>query len=543
MPQKYPNLIRWYNTTLGSYPVLAEKQSNKPKSESTTKQKGSKVNASSSGPAKKGDRVEGPADIDLPGATEGQVVTRFPPEPSGYLHIGHAKAALMNQFFADKYKGKLIIRFDDTNPSKEKEEFVDNILADLETLGIKGEKITYTSNYFDELQVMSAAFCNCHIFNYYQALTPLFLPYFTPLQELAVKLIKEGKAYVDNTPLEIMREERMQGKESRNRNNTVEQNLALWEEMVKGSEAGLQCCVRGKLDMSHVNGTLRDPVYYRCNVGIPHHRTGTKYKVYPTYDFACPYVDSIEGITHALRSSEYHDRNEQYRRIQEDMNLRSVHLYDFSRLNFQYTLLSKRKLTWFVENGRVEGWNDPRFPTVQGILRRGLTVEALKQFILSQGASKNLNLMEWDKLWTVNKKLIDPVCPRHTAIVSEGKVPFTLSNVTSTTVGILPRHKKHPPAGLKATRYGPKIWLDQADAAALSEGEEVTLMDWGNAFVKKILKNEKGEVEALEGELHLEGSVKNTKLKLTWLADSDELISASLVDFDYLITKKKVCIK
>lgn len=292
-------------------------------------------------------------EVDLPGAKVGEVCLRFAPEPSGYLHIGHSKAALLNQYFADRYKGRLIIRFDDTNPSKESNEFVENVLKDIETLGIKYDNVTYTSDFFPQLL------------------------------DMAESLIVKGKAYVDDTPREQMQKERMDGIESRCRNNSGDANLSLWKEMIAGSERGLQCCVRGKLDMQDPNKSLRDPVYYRCNP-IPHHRIGTTYKVYPTYDFACPFVDSVQGITHALRSSEYHDRNAQYDRIMADMELRPVQIYEFSRLNMVYTLLSKRKLLWFVQNGKVDGWDDPRFPTVQGIVRRGLKIEALIQFILQQ---------------------------------------------------------------------------------------------------------------------------------------------------------------
>nr|DAD39369.1 TPA_asm: hypothetical protein HUJ06_013692 [Nelumbo nucifera] len=292
-------------------------------------------------------------EVDLPDAKIGEVCLRFAPEPSGYLHIGHSKAALMNQYFAQKYQGRFIVRFDDTNPAKESNEFVENLLKDIETLGIKYEKVTYTSDYFPQLM------------------------------EMAEKLILKGKAYVDDTPREQMQKERMDGVESKCRSNSPEKNTELWKEMIAGSERGLQCCLRGKLDMQDPNKSLRDPVYYRCNP-VPHHRIGSKYKIYPTYDFACPFVDSIEGITHALRSSEYHDRNAQYYRILEDMGLRKVQIYEFSRLNMVYTLLSKRKLLWFVQNGKVDGWDDPRFPTVQGIVRRGLKIEALIQFILEQ---------------------------------------------------------------------------------------------------------------------------------------------------------------
>eukprot|EP00850_Spirogloea_muscicola_P005029 SM000022S07243 [mRNA] locus=s22:695485:699106:- [translate_table: standard] len=453
----------------------------------------------------------GSFEVDLPGAAPGAVVTRFPPEPSGYLHIGHAKAALLNQYFARKYGGSLIVRFDDTNPAKEKEEFVDEILADLATLGIRADRVTYTSDYFPQLL------------------------------ELAERLIGEGKAYVDDTPLEKMREERMDGTESARRSQAVAENVGMWQEMKAGSTTGRMCCLRGKMDMTAPNKAMRDPVYYRCLL-MPHHRVGDKYNVYPTYDFACPVVDSVEGVTHALRSSEYHDRNEQYYRVLKDLELRKVHVWDFSRLNFQYTLLSKRKLQWFVDNGKVEGWDDPRFPTVQGLVRRGLTVEALTQFILSQGASKNLNLMEMDKLWTMNKKVIDPVCPRHTAVLVEGRVPFELVNGPEEPfVRIVPKHKKYEPAGMKATTFARRVWLEQTDAAAVAEGEEVTLMDWGNAFVRRVVRSEDGgAVAALEGDLHIDGDVKKTKLKLTWLADVDELVPLTLVELDNLITKKKL---
>ncbi|EHA8590965.1 putative Glutamate--tRNA ligase, cytoplasmic [Cocos nucifera] len=403
-------------------------------------------------------------EVDLPGAKIGEVCLRFAPEPSGYLHIGHTKAALLNQYFAHRYKGQLLIRFDDTNPSKESNEFVENLLKDIETLGIKYDTVTYTSDYFPQLMKM------------------------------AESLIHKGKAYVDDTRREQMQKERMEGIESRCRNNTIVENLALWKEMIAGSERGMQCCLRGKLDMKDLNKSLRDPVYYRFNPD-PHHRIGSKYKVYPTYDFACPFVDSIEGVTHALRSSEYHDRNAQYHRILEDMGLRKVQIYEFSRLNMVYTLLSKRKLLWFVQNGKVEGWDDPRFPTVQGIVRRGLKIEALIQFILQQGASKNLNLMEWDKLWTINKKIIDPICPRHTAVLEENRVMLLLTDGPEKPfVRIIPRHKKFERAGTKATTYTKRIWIDYADALSVTEGEE---LEEGEDFLDNLNPCTRRETSAL----------------------------------------------
>ncbi|CAD6232006.1 unnamed protein product [Miscanthus lutarioriparius] len=297
-------------------------------------------------------------EIDLPGAKIGEVCLRFAPEPSGYLHIGHAKAGLLNEYFADRYKGRLIVRIDDTNPSKESNEFVENVLRDIDTMGIKYDTVTYTSDYFPKLM------------------------------EMAESLIMQGKAYVDDTPRTQMEVERRAGVESTCRNNTVEENLSLWREMVNGTESGMQCCLRGKLDIQDPNKSLHDPVYYRCNTD-PHHRVGSTYKAYPTYDFACPFVDALQGVTHALRSSEYHDRNAQYYSILQDMGLQRVEIFEFSRLNMVYTLLSKRKFLWFVQNKKVDGWTDPRFPTIQGMVRRGLKIEALTQFILEQLEEKD----------------------------------------------------------------------------------------------------------------------------------------------------------
>ncbi|GMH06691.1 hypothetical protein Nepgr_008531 [Nepenthes gracilis] len=519
--KKYQNLARWYNSitfeyssalnaVLGTY--VGKRGLGKPDAIKLIEQELQNQSKSANSEANEKEKAVGRAtsEVDLPDAEVGKVCLRFAPEPSGYLHIGHSKAALLNKYFAESYKGRLIVRFDDTNPAKESNEFVDNLLKDIETLGIVYDAVTYTSDYFPQLM------------------------------EMAENLIRQGKAYIDDTPREQMQKERMDGIESECRNHSVSKNIELWKEMVAGSERGLMCCLRGKLDMKDPNKSLRDPVYYRCNP-IPHHRIGSKYKLYPTYDFACPFVDALEGITHALRSNEYHDRNAQYHRIQEDMGFRKVHIYEFSRLNMVYTLLSKRKLLWFVQNGKVDGWDDPRFPTVQGIVRRGLKIEALIQFILEQGASKNINLMEWDKLWTINKKIIDPVCPRHTAIIAEHRVLITLTDGPEKPfVRIIPRHKKYEGAGEKCTTYTKRIWIDRADAEAISVDEEVTLMDWGNAIIKDIEKDEAGNLTHLTGSLHLEGSVKATKLKLTWLPETDELVKLSLMEFDYLITKKKL---
>ena len=314
-----------------------------------------------------------------------EVVVRFPPEASGFLHIGHAKAAILNYEYAKMYNGKLIMRFDDTNPEKEKGEFEKAILEDLETLGVKYDQLTHSSDHFDRM-----------------------LTY-------AHRMIVEGKAYIDNTPQEQMRQERMDCIDGECRNQTVEENVKLWGEMNNGSELGLTCCLRAKISMQNPNGCMRDPVIYRCNLE-PHVRTGTKYKLYPTYDFACPIVDVVEGVTHTLRTNEYRDRKDQFEWFCNALDLRIPVIHDYSRLNMINTVMSKRKLAWFVEQGLVTGWDDPRFPTVKGIIRHGLTLDGLKHFIKSQGASRSTNLMEWDKIWNSNKTVIDPIVPRYLAV-------------------------------------------------------------------------------------------------------------------------------
>ncbi|KAL9645842.1 hypothetical protein ABK040_003574 [Willaertia magna] len=450
--------------------------------------------------------------LELPNAEMGKVVTRFPPEASGFLHIGHAKAALMNNYFAKKYKGKLVMRFDDTNPDKEKEEYEHAILNDLKQLQIIPDIRVRSSDHFDKCI------------------------------ELAKQLINEGKAYIDDTPVEELRRMKLVGEESPNRNNSIEKNLELFEEMIKGTELGKKCVLRAKIDMKALNGCMRDPVLYRCK-DKPHPATGDKYKCYPTYDFVCPVVDSLDGVTHALRTSEYNDRNEQYYWICDALKIRKPILYDFSRLNFEHTVMSKRKLTKLVESGVVEGWNDPRFPTVQGLLRRGLSVDALYQFILEQGASRNVVTIQWEKLWAINKKVIDPIVPRYCAIEKDGIVPFKLLNGPSNGLESRenPKHKKNESLGKKITYYSSTIYLDKEDALAIEKDEEVTLMDWGNAIIQKIIKDDEGNVKELEGILHLEGDFKKTKKKLTWLpTDSSVLTNVKIVTYDYLITKEVI---
>lgn len=462
----------------------------------------------------------GSYDIGLPDTEKG-VVTRFPPEPSGYLHIGHAKAAYLNYYFAHvKYDGKMIVRFDDTNPSKEKEEYQDAILEDCKLLGVKYDQVTYTSDYFQQLY------------------------------EMCVQMIKDGDAYADNTPQEEMRKEREERVDSVHRNDSVEDSLAHFEEMKEGTEAGRKWFIRAKIDMKSNNGAMRDPAIYRCN-SQPHHRTGSTWKIYPTYDFACPIVDSIEGVTHALRTTEYNDRDAQYQWFIKVLKLRPVHNWNFSRMNFIRTLLSKRKLTKLVDSGRIWGWDDPRMATVRGINRRGMTIPALQEFILKQGPSKNINLMDWTSFWATNKKFIDPVAARYTAVEIENKVNCTVMGaaeaVRTEDKGV---HAKNPGLGKKKVVYSKNIIIDQTDAQSFADDEEITLMNWGNAIVRKksysmnpanlIKSADQKLVTGLELELHLQGDVKTTAKKITWLSTDQELVPVTLYDFDFIITKDKL---
>ncbi|GKD08114.1 glutamate--tRNA ligase, cytoplasmic [Tanacetum coccineum] len=289
---------------------------------------------------------------------------------------------------------------------------------------------------------------------------------------MAEKLIKEGKAYINDTPSEQMQKERVDGIDSKCRNNTVEENVNLWNEIKAGSQRGLQCCLREKLEMKDPNKSLRDPLLHML------------------FDLASIMIEMLS-----------------ISRFKRIWGLGRFNIYEFNRLNLVYTLLSKRKLLWFVENGKVD---DGMMPYISQLCKE----------LYVEGASKTLNLKEWDKLWNINKKIIDPVCPLHTAIINDGHVLLTLKDEPEPLfVRMIPKHKKYEGAGEKATTFTKKIWIEQADAKAIAEKKPP------NVEVTK---------------LHLEGYVKATQLKLTWLPEINELTHLTLVEFGYLITKKKL---
>ncbi|RLG23671.1 glutamine--tRNA ligase [Methanosarcinales archaeon] len=293
----------------------------------------------------------------------GRVHTRFPPEPNGYLHIGHAKSICLNFGLAAEYGGLCNLRFDDTNPVKEETEYVESIKEDIRWLGFEwGDRLFYASDYFEQLY------------------------------EYAVQLIKEGKAYVDSLSAEEIREYRgtltKPGRESPYRNRSVEENLSLFERMRAGEFEDGTHVLRAKIDMASPNLNLRDPVMYRI-IHATHHRTGNKWCIYPTYDFAHGQSDSIEGITHSICTLEFEDHRPLYDWFLDALKIHHPRQIEFARLNLTYTVLSKRKLLKLVQEGYVSGWDDPRMPTISGLRRRGYTPEAIRNFCERIGVSKS----------------------------------------------------------------------------------------------------------------------------------------------------------
>ncbi|MCI6013971.1 MAG: glutamine--tRNA ligase/YqeY domain fusion protein [Coprobacillus sp.] len=309
---------------------------------------------------------------DLREGVVSEIVTRFPPEPNAYLHIGHARAIITNFELAKMFGGHTNLRFDDTNPAKEDAEFVEGIKYDIEWLGYHPQNIFFGSDYFDRTY------------------------------DLAVKLIKKGLAYVCDLSQEEITKYRgdfnTPGKESPYRNRSIEENLELFENMRKGMYADGEKVLRAKIDMASPNINMRDPVLYRI-LKIKHHRQGDKWCIYPMYDFAHPLQDSIEGITHSLCSIEFDNHRPLYDWVIEKCEMEHVpHQYEFGRLNITNTIMSKRYLKALVDNGKVKGYDDPRMPTLAGLRRRGYTPEAIKNFIIDAGLSRTNITVEGDRL-------------------------------------------------------------------------------------------------------------------------------------------------
>ena len=365
------------------------------------------------------------------------ILTRFPPEPNGYLHLGHAKSLCINFGLAQKYGGKTNLRYDDTNPVKEDTEYVDAIKEDIKWLGFQWEKELYASDYFDQLY------------------------------EWAEQLIMRGLAYVDDQTQEQMRENRgtveVPGKNSPWRDRTPEENLKLFREMRDGKYADGEKVLRAKIDMAHPNMLFRDPILYRIK-HASHHRTGDKWCIYPMYDYTHGQCDSIEHITHSICTLEFDVHRPLYDWFIQTLGIFPSHQYEFARLNLTYTLMSKRKLLELVQKGYVAGWDDPRMPTLCGVRRRGYTPEALKMFCEKIGVSKRDQLMDIQLLeWCVRQDL--NARSNRYMVVGEDPIKVVLTNYPEDQVEWFdcPLNPAEPEGATRKVPFSREMYIDRAD--------------------------------------------------------------------------------
>ncbi len=418
-------------------------------------------------------------DEDLASGKHQRVHTRFPPEPNGYLHIGHAKSICLNFGLAKEYNGLCNLRFDDTNPVKEDVEYVDSIKADVEWLGFKWEgEPRYASDYFDAL------------YGY------------------AIELIKKGLAYVDELSPEEMREYRgtltEPGKNSPYRDRSVEENLALFEKMKNGEFAEGKASLRAKIDMASPFMVMRDPVIYRIKFAS-HHQTGDKWCIYPMYDFTHCISDALERITHSLCTLEFQDNRRLYDWVLENISIERPlpHQYEFSRLNLEGTLTSKRKLLKLVNDEIVDGWNDPRMPTISGLRRRGYTPASLREFCRRIGVTKQDNVVEYSALEACIRDDLNQNAPRAMAVIDPVRV--VIENFEGEEMLTAPNHPNRPELGERQLPFTKEIYIDRADFREeankqykrLVLGKEVRLR---NAYVIKaehVEKDANGEITTI----------------------------------------------
>ncbi|WP_166840265.1 glutamine--tRNA ligase [Rheinheimera pleomorphica] len=377
-------------------------------------------------------------DTDLASGKHNTVQTRFPPEPNGYLHIGHAKSICLNFGIAQDYQGKCNLRFDDTNPEKENVEFVESIQRDVNWLGFQWDgAVRYSSDYFEQL------------YGY------------------AVELINKGLAYVCFLNNEQMREYRgnltQPGKVSPTRDTSPAENLALFEKMRAGGFKEGECSLRAKIDMASSFMCMRDPVIYRVKFAH-HHQTGDKWCIYPMYDFTHCISDALEGITHSLCTLEFQDNRRLYDWILDNITIAShPQQIEFSRLNLEYAVMSKRKLQTLVEQKVVSGWDDPRMPTIAGLRRRGYTPAAIREFAKRIGVTKQDNVIEMSALEACIREDLDAAAPRAMAVLDPLKV--TISNYPADGIEWVeaPNHPKDDTMGSRKLPFGPVVYIDRAD--------------------------------------------------------------------------------
>ncbi len=434
--------------------------------------------------------------IELPLATQGNVITRFPPEPSGYPHIGHAKAAWLDFESANTYGGKMILRFDDTNPEKESYEYVDAIKDGLKWLGISWVKETYTSD-------------NMHA-----------------IYDAAKVLINADKAYVCTCSQEDISKGRTDGKACACRSATKTDALSKWDSMLKGKVKVGEAVLRFKGDLSAENTVMRDPTLARI-ITTKHYRQGDKYIVWPSYDLAVCVMDHLEGITHSMRSKEYELRDALSLEIYGALNWKPPQLIGFSRLNIKNAPISKRLLLPLVKDKKVMGWDDPRLPTLEGLKRRGVMPEAIKHFVLSFGLSKVESEPDWESLLAENRKVLDPISPHF----------FFVPNPVAVSVEGIPIQelelKLHPKQdlGTRKLTVSKTVYVPGEDAKQLSIGTTFRLKDLCN--VKLSSASDVGSGKAFIGSVVPEGQVDK---KLQWVGEAhlecDVLVPKDLLGAD-----------
>ncbi|MGG3280785.1 glutamine--tRNA ligase/YqeY domain fusion protein [Paenibacillus solani] len=413
---------------------------------------------------------------DLKSGKVKEIVTRFPPEPNGYLHIGHAKAIWINFTLADEFGGRTHLRFDDTNPVKEDLEYVNSIKEDVQWLGFDWEELRYASDYFEEMY------------------------------NRAVLLIKKGKAYVDDQSADQIRETRgtltEPGQNSPYRDRSVEENLDLFERMRKGEFANGERVLRAKIDMSSPNINLRDPVIYRIS-HTHHHNTGDKWCIYPMYAFAHPLEDAIEGITHSLCSLEFEDQRPFYDWVVAECEMDSTpHQYEFGRLNVAQTVTSKRKLKQLVDENVVDGWDDPRMPTISGLRRLGYTPEAIRNFVFETGISKAYGTVDRQVMEHFIREDLKLKAPRTMAVLDPLKVVIT--NYPEGQIEWLDaeNNTENPEMGIRQIPFSREIYIEQEDFMEdppskyfrLFPGNEVRLKHAYFIKCNEVIKDENGKV-------------------------------------------------
>jgi len=389
--------------------------------------------------------------MELEGAVAGSFATRFPPEPNGYMHIGHAKAAFLESEFAKIYKGNLFLYFDDTNPESERQEFADAIKRDLQWLGIKFDKEYYAS---DNLEMQ---------------------------YKYAEKLIREGNAYVCSCTKEEMQKDRMSGTECIHRKQGNEENIELWNEMLSGNMDENSAVLRLKGNMKSANTVMRDPVLFRVK-RHEHYRQKNKYIVWPTYNFNTPVMDSVYSVTDVIRSKEYELRDELYITLLQMLKLRIPRIHSIARLEIEGNITSKRKLNQLIKQGLLEGYDDPRLITIAALRRRGIAPEAIREFVLRFGMSKANSIVSIDMLLAENRKVVDSRAKRFFMV--EEPVPLEVEGIGTTHVKL----RMHPDYDLGYREYdvGSSFFISGKDARELSIGDRIRMKDLYNVEILSI---------------------------------------------------------